>query len=102
MAGSIAEELYEKLTQEPFNSDLDEENRQDLRAKIAEWTHKLQTNNRQTFFLLKQLKSDSSKLKDNLEKQQQLEQENTDLQYDCKLQGVRISKKQNLIKFPIN
>ena len=84
------QELYEKLeqmTQEAFNSDLEDEGRQELKAQITEVTQKLQTIDKQKSFMLEQLRKDSSKLKKNLEKQRQLEMENVTLKHELTLEG---------------
>ena len=44
--------------------------------------------------MLKQLKRDASKLKNNLEKKWQLEEENKNLKHECKLQGVVVTHKE--------
>ena len=84
------QELFEKLvliTQEAFNPDLQDEGRQVLKVQMTEVTQKLHTNDKQKSFMLEQLRKDASILKKNLEKQRQLELENTALKHELKLES---------------
>ena len=84
------QELFEKLvqmTQEAFNPDLEDEGRQVLKLQMTEVTQKLHTNDKHKSFMLEQLRKDASMLKKKLEKQRQLEMENTTLKHELKLEG---------------
>ena len=78
--------MFQQMTQEAFNPDLEDEGRQELKLKITEVTQKLQTNDKQKSFMLEQWRKGAYKLKNNLEKLRQLEMENITLKHELALE----------------